>query len=106
MDTSEPRPRFPQWTREEQNFWLESFGDFTSQLLAARLEAWAENPKSPMPREAMGEDIELASALADIAVVEMQYRFELSKRDEPEKGRRRIIRTEKVELEPEGGDAN
>lgn len=78
LDTSIPRKRFPQWTPEEQDFWIDMFDSFSQQFIGARLEKWSEAggmTNCDAQLHLMQDDLRWASELADVAVQEMQYRF-------------------------------
>lgn len=80
IDTSSPRRRFQRWTRQEQDFWIDMLDSFASQLLAAHLDPEKIRQQFTAEQvEIFAEDIRIASELADVAVQEMQYRFEIQK---------------------------
>lgn len=103
MDESKPRNQFPSWTAPEQDFWLDMFAGFISVVMDDRISekslhkvSWEEGLRL------LTEDIQFASLLADIAVEEMQYRFELSGTRREERGRRIIKRTVEPEEQEKG----
>ncbi len=79
LDTSIPRKRFPQWTPEEQDFWIDMFDAFCQQLMGASLEREEHSSigRKDLLTAILTGDIKTASELADVAVEEMQYRFHI-----------------------------
>ena len=75
-----PSKMFPQWTRAEQDFWLDMFADFSAILLEQNPEEdekrWQQPEAFEQNQEYFTSKIKIAARLADEATLEMIYRFE------------------------------
>ena len=71
---------FPEWTKQDEELWLDRFQSFSDLLVGARLDPESERrgPEEYQERyDAFKEDILMSAELADAAVTEMQARFSI-----------------------------
>ena len=81
------RPRFPRWTRIEQDLWIDMLDGYSNTLLQGSAD-------EELTEESGAALVRLAAVLADVAVQETGYRFwvQQQRKREPKARRARAKR--------------
>ena len=81
------RPRFPRWTRVEQDLWIDMLDGYSNTLLQGSAD-------EELTEESGAALVRLAAVLADVAVQETGYRFwvQQQRKREPKARRARAKR--------------